>query len=113
MKMPRIIPEDKANHRVRGSEVAAVCASIAVAAMSYVINTPPPVSLAVASAVAIVSAGLAGKLVEAWQAKQNAKAVAAGKPAPHTIEQLDVIATLRGGVPVSIPLGVLAVVLAL
>jgi hypothetical protein len=107
MKQPRLIPGDKANHRVRGSNVAAVCACIAL--LAGVLAFGPKVAVILtAAAVAQLAAYLAGELVERWQSRINAEAMADDRPPPHSIERADVYATARGGLPVALPLLVLA-----
>lgn len=117
MDMPRFIPADKANHRVRGAEVASVAAALVMLLTALamlllgIAQTSARQTAAVLVLAAVTAAGaawLAGVLVEKRQAGINAAAVARGEPAPHAIEDADITATARGALPVVVPLLVLA-----
>jgi hypothetical protein len=113
LKMPRSIQADKANHRVRGSEVAGVCAAIALwcfFVVRWLLALPLPAWLqfVVAAAAAAAGAYVAGRYVEWRQAQINAAAIARNELPPHAIERADVMATLKGCWPVVLVLVVLA-----
>lgn len=108
MKMPRIIPEDKANHRVRGSQVAALF-SVIVMPTATLMHLPMVAVLALGAVAAIGSAAVAGVLVERMQAKENAVSAAHGGQPLHTIEKADIVATAWGSWPVAAVLFLAAV----
>lgn len=113
MKMPRFIEADKANHRVRGSEIAGVSASMVIVAAGLILKMPHALVLAAGAITAPVSACAAGWAVEKWQARVNAKAIAKGRLALHAIEHADITATAWGAWPVSSALGVAAIIFAI
>jgi hypothetical protein len=110
MQLPRFIPADKANHRARGADVAGTIAALAVMVVMLLFRKPA-VAAAAAAIASPLSAYIAGKLVERWQARKNRISAAHGGEDLYTIDPLDVKATLRGAVPVALPLAVLALLL--
>jgi hypothetical protein len=103
-----LIPQDKANHEAYGGRIAAVCATLAVLVCALSRHTRPWALLA-GGAVALLAVLAAGVLKERLDAAANALAAAAGEPPPHGVERADIVATVRGGVAVALPLVTAAV----
>jgi hypothetical protein len=101
-KLPRLIPPAKAPHRARGSDVAGVCSTIAAVVFGLVYS-PTHAALA-ALLTAPLSAYVAGVLVRRWQEQENLLSAAHGGAALNAVGSLDAWATLRGGVPVMLPM---------
>jgi hypothetical protein len=105
-KLPRLIPPAKAPHRARGSDVAGVCSAIAAVVFGLLFS--PTIAALAALMTAPLSAFIAGVLVKRVQERQNLVAAAHGSLTPlHSVDSLDAWATLRGGVPVALPMIVL------
>lgn len=100
LKMPRFIQADKANHRVRGSEVAAVCGGVALV-IATVLHAPEVAALAIGAIAAVVFAFAAGVWVEWRQRQANRVSAAHGGEPLHAIEKADVLATAWGSWPVA------------
>jgi hypothetical protein len=83
---------DKANHLTYGAAIGAICSWAAVA-----FGHPEMARVA-----AIASAGAAGALKELLDAIQNRRSIAAGPGPTHDVDIFDLLATLAGGVLVSI-----------
>jgi multidrug resistance efflux pump len=103
LKLPRFIRADLANHRARGADVAGVVSAIVTGAVWLLSRSLLWTAIA-AMVAAPLSAYVAGRVVEQWQAKKNAVSKAHGGEPLYTIEKIDVLETLRGGVPVMLPL---------
>lgn len=88
MKFP-ILPQDKANHFVYGSIVAAAAPSLFLAFGGQVTWVP---------ILALTSALVAGVLKEVMDYKANKIADKELQVRPHTIEPLDVAWTAAGGI---------------
>lgn len=89
MKLPTI-PADKANHYFYGGQVGMV-AAITSALLGH------PETAGLFANLAALAAGCVKELID-WLA--NRAAVAAGLPAPHTVDPNDVLATWLGGLQV-------------
>jgi hypothetical protein len=104
-KLPRLIPPAKAPHRARGSDVAGIAS--AVAAVVFGLLYSPTHGAIAALLMAPLSAYVAGVLVRRWQEQANLLSAAHGGTALNHVSSLDAWATLRGGVPVMLPLVVI------
>lgn len=108
-----LIPQDKANHEVYGSRIAAVFAVLvgllmhANEFMGGVLTQFQGIQGLVMAASAACSALGAGVVKEFLDRKENEKAKLDGLPLPHTAERADIVATLKGGLMVAIPLAAL------
>lgn len=91
MELPTL-PADKSSHLIYGAAIGAACSWGAVA-----LGHPE-----LARAAAIAAAGAAGALKELVDAIQNRRSIAAGLGQTHDVDALDFLATLAGGVLVSI-----------
>lgn len=93
--MLKVIPIDKANHAVYGAVAGALAAVAGVG-----LGAP----LAAAALCAPAAAWLAGWGKEQLDRRANEEAAERGEPAPHSVEQADIMATVAGGVLPGLPL---------
>jgi hypothetical protein len=105
IKLPRLIPPAKAPHRARGSDVAGVCSTIAATVFGLLFS--PAAAALAALLTAPLSAYIAGVIVKRRQEDENLLSAAHGGAALHSVGSLDSWATLRGAVPVAMPMIVL------
>lgn len=109
--MFKVIDKDKANHELYGSRIAAVVAVVAallaeplLMSMAGRVTALPPFLLLLSGASAIVAAVIAAITKEWLDNRANEEAEAAGLPPPHSVEVEDLLATVKGGVWVGLPL---------
>lgn len=101
--MPKLFPQDKANHYAYGSWIATAAAA-AVMAVALGCGHAPGWLPAAAAAAGAFAALAAGVWKEAQDQVANDAAFAAGEPPPHEVSSADVLATALGAVPVAVPL---------
>lgn len=113
IRWPTNIPADKANHYVRGSQIATVCGAV-VTVLSIALaprydpglqgQTLIGMSLIGGGIAGLFSAAFAGWLVERIQQLENDARLAYGADPIHQIERADIRWTARGGIPTAVPL---------
>lgn len=109
--MFKLIPQDKANHELYGARIAAVVAIVAclvaeplLAALGVRAAGGAGFALLLAGAASIAAALAAAIAKEYMDRSANDKAEDAGLPPPHSVEVDDLLATVRGGLSVGLPL---------
>lgn len=99
---PSLLPSPKDPHRARGADVAGIASTFAVIVFGLLFS---PVHAAIAGLLtAPLSAYIAGRIFERIQLRRNQVSSAHGGAPLYAVGSLDAWATLRGGVPVMLPM---------